>query len=96
MGIAISICLIYIIGIILIVANHAGNGSISLVYEWFPAYSFHLGLFVFASGYFFIKNRDTKILDFIKKIVIKFLVPLYAWNLVYGLLIVFLEQFQFI
>ena len=87
--------ILYFIGIILIVANHAGNGSISLVYEWFPAYSFHLGLFVFASGYFFIKNRDTKILDFIKKIVIKFLVPLYAWTLVYGLLVFFLHRFGF-
>ena len=46
--------ILYFIGIILIVANHAGNGSISLAYEWFPAYSFHLGLFIFASGYFFV------------------------------------------
>lgn len=87
--------ILYFIGIILIVANHAGNGSISLVYEWFPAYSFHIGLFVFASGYFFIKNRDVKTIDFIKKLVIKFLIPLFAWNLVYGLLIVFLSQFGY-
>lgn len=87
--------ILYFIGIILIVANHAGGGSMSLGYEWFPAYSFHVALFVFASGYFFVKNKDAKIIDFIKKLVIKFLVPLFVWNLVYGLLTVFLEQYGY-
>ena len=85
--------ILYFIGIILIVANHCGGGSISLVYEWFPAYSFHLALFVFASGYFFINNREKSIGKFIKKVILKFLVPLYVWNLIYGLIVLIVHQF---
>ena len=48
--------ILYFIGIILIVANHiGGGGGLSLFYEWFPAYSFHLGLFVFLFWIFFCK-----------------------------------------
>ena len=45
--------ILYAIGMILIVAGHAGNGGISLFYDWLPPYAFHLGLFMFASDYFY-------------------------------------------
>lgn len=79
--------ILYFIGIFLIVANHSDNGGFSLFYEWFPAYSFHLALFVFCSGYFFLKNKDKKIFEFVLKLIKKFLIPLYFWNFVYGLII---------
>lgn len=44
---------LYAIGIILIVAGHCKNGGISLFYEWFTPYAFHLALFTFVSGYFY-------------------------------------------
>lgn len=84
--------ILYFIGIVLIVANHAGGGGISLFYEWFPAYSFHLALFVFCSGYFFIKNREEKVHKFILKLFKKFLIPLYFWNLIYGLILMMLHK----
>ncbi len=87
--------ILYFIGMILIVANHCGGGSFSFIYEWFPAYSFHLALFVFASGYFFVNNKGKKIFPFIKKILLKFIVPLYAWNLIYGLIVFVLHKFGF-
>lgn len=87
--------ILYFIGILMIVTNHCDGGSISLIYEWFPAYSFHNALFVFCSGYFFLKNRDTNFLDFFKKLLFKFIIPLYAWNLIYGLIILILHHFGF-
>lgn len=87
--------LLYFFGILLIVAGHCDGGSISLFYEWFPAYSFHNALFVFCSGYFFLKNRNLVFKDFFKKMLLKFIVPLYAWNFVYGLIIMILHHFDF-
>lgn len=85
--------ILYFIGIFMIVAGHADGGGVSLLYEWFPPYSFHLGLFIFCSGYFFINNKDKNILEFIKKIIKKFLFPLYIWNLIYGIIIAILHHF---
>ena len=34
---------LYFIGIFLVVANHFGGGSISLLYEWFPATEIRYG-----------------------------------------------------
>ncbi len=82
---------LYFIGIFLVVANHFGGGSISLLYEWFPAYSFHLGLFMFCSGYLIFKNRNDSFFHYIKKNILKLLVPLYFWNIIYGLIIIFLH-----
>ena len=85
--------ILYFIGIILIVANHVGGGGVSLMYNWFPAYSFHLGLFMFCSGYFFINNKNKSSKEIIKKKIKKLIIPLYGWNLVYGIIITILHQF---
>ena len=85
--------ILYFIAIIMIVAGHAGHGSIPLFNQWFPPLGFHLAIFVFCSGYFFINNKDKKIIEFIKKIIKKFLVPLYIWNLIYGIIIFILHKF---
>lgn len=84
--------ILYFIGIFLVVANHFGGGSINLLYDWFPAYSFHLPLFMFCSGYLIFKNRSEKTLPFLKKNLKKFLIPLYVWNIIYGLFIIFLHH----
>lgn len=44
--------ILYALGMVLVVMGH-GAYPTSLLTEWFPAYSFHLGLFAFCSGYFY-------------------------------------------
>lgn len=87
--------ILYFIGIFFIVSGHIDGGSISLFTEWFPLYTFHLGLFVFASGYFFINNKEKSILPFLSKITKKFLIPLYIWNFIYGVIITILHKVGF-
>lgn len=43
---------LYTIGIISVVVGHSGEG-VSLFYDWFTPYSFHLPLFMFCSGYLY-------------------------------------------
>jgi len=86
---------LYAIGIIAVVAGHCENGGISLGYEFFPPTAFHLPLFVFVSGYFF-KADDT---DCMGKSILKkakrLLLPMYLWNIVYGLFVLLLKSAGF-
>lgn len=84
--------ILYALGMIFIVAGHCGNGGLSLAYEWFPPYSFHLGLFVFASGYFYNGEEEAHIGRYILKKARKLLLPLYLWNLFYAVLMTILQQ----
>lgn len=70
------------IGIILVVIGH--SGGVNFFPEWFPYYSFHLPLFIFISGYFFVKN--TSLQCFFAKKVKSLLIPYFMWNLVYSIL----------
>ena len=54
--------LLYALGIILVVAGHCNGGGFSIFYEYFPIYAFHLGLFVFASGYFYNPENENNII----------------------------------
>lgn len=87
--------ILYAFGMIFIVAGHCSNGGISLVYDWFTPYSFHLGLFVFASGYFYNKYAEQNIGKYVLKKVKRLILPLYAWNLAYGLFVTFLHTAGF-
>lgn len=77
--------ILYAIGMFFVVANHCQNGGISVFYEFFPAYSFHMGLFVFCSGYFYKDAVENNIGKYIIKKTKKLLVPLYMWNFFYAL-----------
>ena len=59
--------LLYAFGMIFIVAGHCGNGGISLFYDWMPPYAFHIGLFVFASGYFYKESNEQEIWKYIQE-----------------------------
>lgn len=87
--------LMYFFGIIFIVAGHCGNGGISILYDWFPPYSFHLGLFVFCSGYFYKEKCEKNVNKYIVSKIKKLLIPLYIWNLVYFIIICLLEPVGF-
>lgn len=81
-----KIVFLYFIGIIIVVLGHTGS-SISLVFEFFKPYSFHLGLFIFCSGYLFKKENTENISKFIWKKFKKFIIPMYIWHLFYGIII---------
>jgi len=82
--------ILYFFGIIFIVMGHCGNGGIDILTNWFPFYSFHLGLFVFCSGYFF-REKNERCIFLIKNKFLHLVLPMYCWNVLYGLLVVFLS-----
>lgn len=79
--------IVYAIGIIMVVFGHTEGGGIPLFGSFFPFYAFHLGLFVFCSGYFFRVGPEDRIGPVILKKVKKLIIPLYLYNLAYGLLV---------
>ena len=87
--------ILYFIGIFMIVAGHVGGGGFSLFYEFFPAKSFHLALFIFCSGYFFINYEHKEVLYVIKKKIKSLIIPLYVWNIIYGIVVLILHKFGF-
>ncbi len=86
--------LLYFFGIIFVVAGHCEyNGGISLFYDWFTPYAFHLGLFMFASGYFY--RDEEHVGHYIGRKFKKLVVPFFIWNAVYGLFVALLHRFGF-
>ena len=87
--------LLYALGIIFICAGHCQNGGFSIFYEFFPPYSFHLGLFMFASGYFYKLAYENNLKDFIIKKCTRLLIPLFLWNIFYGIIYSIIEKWGF-
>jgi len=88
--------ILYVLGIIFIVAGHTNNnGGIAFFNDWFIPYAFHVGLFVFASGYFYKRARQNDIIQYVKKKFIHLIVPLYLWNVFYGVLVYALRYKDF-
>ena len=73
------------LAILFVVAGHADFGIFDIA-GMFPYYSFHVGVFVFISGYFYKEESEKSITNYIKKKALHLLVPYYIWNLIYGLL----------
>lgn len=86
---------LYLIGIISIIISHCGSGGIDLLYNWFPFNSFFLALFAFTSGYFFRESQTEHTSQYIAYKFKKLIIPLYLYNLFYGLFVIFLRQFGF-
>lgn len=72
-----------------------GGGGISLFTDWFPENSFHMQLFFFASGYFYLKTNEENTAYYIKKKTLKLILPLLMYNIVYGVFISILTNFGF-
>lgn len=85
--------ILYALGMVFIVACHCGNGGLSLFYEWFPPYSFHLGLFAFCSGYFYKEQSENHVFKYCLKKAKHLLIPLYLWNVFYAVLVLVLAKF---
>jgi len=77
----------YVLGTVLVVATHCGNGGLELLDNWFAPYSFHLAIFMFVSGYFYKSEVEAQPGKYLFKKVKTLLVPLYIWNLCYAVLV---------
>ena len=78
--------LLYAIGISFGVLGHVGNTTFKFMTDWFPWLSFHLGMFAFASGYFFNEQKASRFFSFIGHKARTLLLPLYLWNFAYAAL----------
>jgi len=78
---------LYAIGSIFIVAGHCNNGGINLAFDIFPVYSFHLGLFMFCSGYFYKSKNENELIKYTCKKFIRLIIPMFIWNIIYGLFV---------
>ena len=81
----ITFCILSALAIIMVAAGHIGY-PILTVGELFPYYSFHVPLFMFISGYFYRESEEEQPLLYVKKKVLRLLVPYMVWNLIYGLM----------
>lgn len=79
-----------------VVAGHLGGGGFSWLYRLFPAYQFHLATFIFISGYFYQTKYEQQPLAYIKKKFWHLLVPMYLWNLFYGIVVNVLKHYDLV
>ena len=82
---------LYLMAIVFVVDGHTTLGDMFDMSSLFRYYSFHLMLFAFGAGYFF-RIRGSVAQDILARAK-HLLVPLYVWNLVYGLGAAFLRRF---
>lgn len=87
--------ILYAIGAILVVEGHFGGDGANFFANFFPLYSFHLALFMFASGYLYDHNSEKAVLKYILKKIKRLLVPLYLWNLFYAVVILVTHKMGF-
>ena len=89
--------IIYAIAMICVIADHLrGKGSIELnIQGWFNYSSFHMPLFMFSAGYFFKSKNIRQLFNYIKKKFKRLILPLYGYNIFYGLIIQCMEKLGF-
>lgn len=85
---------IYALDIVFIVWGHK-SAPIALFDNWMPYYSFHVALFIFCAGYFYNSNWENNVKEYIIHKVKKLLVPLFFWNVFYGILLTILNKIGF-
>ena len=87
--------LLYAVAIIFIVCGHCNNGGINIFFDWFPLYAFHLGIFMFASGYFYRKKDEEHIGKSIWHKVKKIVFPMYLYNFFYAIVVLLSRHWGF-
>jgi len=84
--------MLYVIAIIMIVDGHIGSFNYLDLNNFLRYQNYHIALFMFTSGYFLNLKRNYK--EFFSLKITKLIVPLYLWNLIYGLLCWYLNNHQ--
>ena len=79
-------CILCALGMILVVMGHVDEGMLT-VGGLFPYYSFHIALFVFISGYFYRAQAEERMGAWLVRKAGTLLLPYFAWNFLYGLLV---------
>lgn len=74
---------LYLLAILFVVDGHTTLADMFDLGHLFRYYSFHLMLFAFGAGYFF--RHHGSVLNDLKARAKRLLLPLYVWNLIYGL-----------
>jgi len=82
---------LYLLAIVFVVDGHTTLSDMFDMGSLFRYYSFHLMLFAFGAGYFF-RMRESFLADLLSR-ARRLLVPLYIWNLVYGVGAALLRRF---
>lgn len=89
-----TFCILSALAIIMVAAGHVGYG-IMTVGDLLPYYSFHIPLFMFISGYFYRESEQEHPLLYIRKKVLRLLVPYLIWNMVYGVISAVMRTYGF-
>ncbi len=84
---------LYLLAIVFVVDGHTTLGNFFDLDGLFRYYSFHLMLFAFCAGYFFHDGAQEHPLRELLHRAKRLLLPLYAWNLVYGVGAALLRRF---
>ena len=79
--------LLYAISMVLVVKEHADGSALSFLQHWFPTDGLLMGMFTFASGYFYNNKAETNIREYILKKAKHLLIPIYLYNLAYGIFV---------
>ncbi|MDE7327863.1 MAG: acyltransferase family protein [Lachnospiraceae bacterium] len=81
------------LGMLLVILGHVGTNSWKTeLFDWFVIYSFHMPLFFFISGYFYKPAREQAYGRTILRLIRKFVLPYYIWNLVYAIVVFLLKN----
>lgn len=86
---------LYGFAILFVVLSHCDGGGVEMLSNWMHFGAFHLAVFVFGSGYFFRKEKLEKPLLYLWNKIKKLLIPLWCWNLFYGLVLTLLHGMGF-
>ena len=84
--------MLYVLAIIMILDGHIGSSDYLDLNGLLRYQNYHIALFMFVSGYFLNLARGYG--EFFKTKVMRLLVPLYAWNAVYGGVCWYLNRYQ--
>lgn len=83
--------LLYVIAIFMVIDGHIGSYDYLDFNGFFKYQNYHISLFMFTSGYFFNLNRSYK--EFFVRKFSHLIIPLYVWNLLYGVLCYVLNNY---
>ena len=84
--------MLYVLAILMIIDGHIGSSDYLDLNGLLRYQNYHIALFMFVSGYFLNLARGYG--EFFKTKAMRLLVPLYAWNAVYGGVCWYLNRYQ--